>query len=52
MKAKIKNFEVFSIKKGEIVEIEKDFKSYVICIYNGNKHRVDKKNLEFLNSKK
>ena len=59
MQAKIKNHQVFSIKKGEIVEtekdideIKKDIKSYVICLYEGNKFRIDKKNLEFIEPKK
>jgi hypothetical protein len=48
MKAKIKNYNVFSVKKGEIVEIVKEYSTYYICFYNECNLRVDKKDLEIL----
>jgi hypothetical protein len=48
MKAKIKNYNVFSVKKGEIIEILKEYNTYCICSHNESTFRVEKKDLEIL----
>jgi hypothetical protein len=45
MKAKVK-YPVLGLKKGEIVEIQKDFDSYCLIFHDNSLIRVDKKNLE------
>jgi hypothetical protein len=48
MKAKIKNYNVFSVKKGEIVEILKEYNTYCICSHSGGTFRVEKRDLQII----
>jgi len=45
MKAKVK-YPLLGLKKGESVEIQKEFDSYCLIIHENSLIRVDKKNLE------
>jgi hypothetical protein len=45
MKAKVK-YPLLGLKKGEFVEIQKEFDSYCLIIHENSLIRVDKKNLE------
>lgn len=48
MKAKVKNYNVFGVKKGEIIDIIKEYTSYCICSHNGGTFRVEKRDIEIL----
>jgi len=47
MKAKVK-YPLLGLKKGEIVEIQKEFDSYCLIFHENSLIRIDKKNLELL----
>ncbi len=45
MKAKVK-YPILGLKKGETVDIQKEFDSYCLIFHDNSLIRVDKKNLE------